>query len=250
MIPEARLASAAYRHRRLVLFGGLGGCLLAAFGALLSLVLMTAFLVAIITAPVRLVGKLAGEVGCFVSGSCEGQSLSPPALATPGVQAVTMTWLADEEKAVALGCARYTPCVNVSFVQAIMYQESGGNPDAYSSAGALGLMQVEPGHFAGHQSPFDPATNIDVGVAFLDSLDKTLGGNLPLVAAGYNAGPGVPEGWVTDYRTSNWSVLDEEPAVEAFSGGQTWNYVNDVMDYYARFSAPPAPAPGVLGRLG
>lgn len=250
MVPQARLASVAYRHRRLVLFGGLGGCLFAAFGALLSLVLMIAFLVAIITAPVRLVGKLAGEVGCFASGSCQGQQSSPPALATSGVQAVTVTWLSDEEKAVALGCTRYTPCVNVQFVQAIMYQESGGNPDAYSRAGAYGLMQVEPTHFGARQNPFDPVANIDVGVVFLDSLDKTFGGNLPLVAAGYNAGPGVPEGWERAYDTTSWSALGAEPMVEAFSGGQTWNYVNDVMDYYARFSAPPAPAPGVLSRLG
>ncbi|MFO7654046.1 MAG: transglycosylase SLT domain-containing protein [Candidatus Krumholzibacteriia bacterium] len=87
-------------------------------------------------------------------------------------------------------------------VTALMYQESRFMPEAVSSAGALGLMQVMP-QFAGAQtdSLFDPAANVRAGVrlmrdtfkgfAYLDSLER-----LRFTLATYHAGIGH----VTDAR--------------------------------------------------
>ena len=238
-------------RRRLLgwLMAGLGS----AFLSLIGYVLIVVAAITPILVVVVIVGSAVKDVTCLVSGMCSSApSSSDGAYDTNAVRAVTEVFLRQEKAAVARDCARggSTFCVGVPFVQAIMMAESGGYPLAYSSAGAEGLMQVEPAHFRPGQNAFSPATNIDVGVAYLDSLDRTFGGNLALVAAGYNAGPGVPEEWEREYGTSSWSVLDASPAVEAFSGGQTWNYVIEVLAYYDRFSAPSMPAPGGLSRLG
>ena len=46
-------------------------------------------------------------------------------------------------------------------IQAIMSVESGGDPSAYSSAGAIGIMQIMPGWFSWNEDPWDVQTNID-----------------------------------------------------------------------------------------
>lgn len=193
-----------------------------------------------------------GTVGCVLSGVCDATpGASAPSMDATAVELVTAHWLAQETAAVNYYCARARgrPCVNVAFVQAVMMQESGGDVLAGSSAGALGLMQVEPSHFTAGQNPFDAATNIMVGVGFLDELDAVFGGNLPLVAAGYNAGPGAPEDWIATFHTSNWSVLSLEPEVQSWGANQgttTEEYVNYVMAYYTQFSLAAASraAPG------
>lgn len=76
-------------------------------------------------------------------------------------------------------------------IQAIMRQESNFNPNAISSAGAIGPMQVMPATFAemGGKNIYDTAENIDVGTAYYKKMldqfkDPTL------ARAAYNAGPG------------------------------------------------------------
>lgn len=220
-----------------------------AFLTLIGYVLIVVAAIIPVLVVVVIVGSAVKGVECLLTGTCSAAPGSTSgAYDTPAVRAVTRAFLPQEEAAVARGCARGgpRPCVGVPFVQAIMMAESGGYPLAYSSAGAEGLMQVEPSHFRPGQNAFSPATNIDVGVALLDSLDRTFDGNLALVAAGYNAGPGVPEEWEREFGTSSWVVLEANPTVESYSGGQTWNYVTEVLAYYERLSAPM----GVLGRLG
>ncbi len=77
-------------------------------------------------------------------------------------------------------------------VLAVMVQESGGRPDAVSRAGAQGLMQLMPGTAAemGVDDPFDPVQNIRGGVRYLARMREQFGGDLDLVLAAYNAGPG------------------------------------------------------------
>lgn len=230
------------------------GWVMAAVGsAFLTLIGYVLIVVAAITPVLVVVAVVGSVVKCFASGVCStAPGRASGAYDISAVQVVTKVFLRQEVAAVGHYCslAGGSPCVSVPFVQAIMMAESGGYPLAYSSAGAEGLMQVEPSHFRPGQNAFSPATNIDVGVALLDSLDRTFSGNLALVAAAYNAGPSVPEEWEREFGTSSWAVLEANPAVEAFSGGQTWNYVIGVLAYYERFSAPSVPAPGVLSRLG
>ena len=129
--------------------------------------------------------------------------------------------------------------VNVPFVQGVMEQESGGSATAISSAGAFGLMQVTLGKFQRDMqmggSPLDPKTNIMRGVQYLDLMWDQFPGNLPLIAAAYNAGPGIPEQWVAEYHTTDWAKIETHKAVQDFAKGQTYHYVNNVMSFYQRF---------------
>ena len=60
-------------------------------------------------------------------------------------------------------------------VQAIMSVESGGNPSAYSYAGAIGLMQIMPGWFQAGEDPWDWWTNIDRAGYILQQCKQATG---------------------------------------------------------------------------
>jgi hypothetical protein len=80
-----------------------------------------------------------------------------------------------------------------SFVRAVIHTESRFNPRAVSHAGAMGLMQLMPStaQFLGVTQPFDPRQNIYGGCKLLRLLANRFNGDMVLVAAGYNAGPGA-----------------------------------------------------------
>jgi soluble lytic murein transglycosylase-like protein len=82
--------------------------------------------------------------------------------------------------------------VSPSLVRAIIQTESGGDPKAVSSAGAMGLMQLMPSdaHEAGISDPFDPAQNIAAGTQQIAGYLQQYHGDLDLALAAYNAGPG------------------------------------------------------------
>lgn len=83
--------------------------------------------------------------------------------------------------------------VSPAFALSVIYTESAGKPDAVSSAGAVGLMQLMPvtaERFAVTEIT-SPAQNIRGGVKFLDVLMKEYNGDPVLVLAAYNAGQGA-----------------------------------------------------------
>ncbi len=73
----------------------------------------------------------------------------------------------------------------------IMQIESCGHPSVSSPAGAQGLFQVMPFHFASNEVMLDPATNARRGAAFLKTCQHSAGGNAALTFACYNGGPGL-----------------------------------------------------------
>jgi hypothetical protein len=91
-----------------------------------------------------------------------------------------------------------------NLIALVMQIESCGHPSVRSSAGALGLFQVMPFHFAEGENPFDPQTNAERGLSYLArSLDKS-NGRVELALAGYNGGHGVidrdPSTWASETR--------------------------------------------------
>jgi len=92
--------------------------------------------------------------------------------------------------------------VDRALIYAFMRQESGFNTRARSRAGARGLMQLMPGTagFMGHtsfkgkkrDSLYDPEINLALGQRYLIHLleHESVQGDLLLLAAAYNGGPG------------------------------------------------------------
>ncbi len=85
--------------------------------------------------------------------------------------------------------------VSPALVLAVIGIESAGRPDAVSSAGAQGLMQLIPATAErfGVTDAKVPAQNIKGGVAYLDWLMKRFDRDPLMVLAAYNAGEGAVE---------------------------------------------------------
>ena len=82
-------------------------------------------------------------------------------------------------------------------IAAIVATESSFRPGAVSPVGAQGLMQIMPEtamHLGAHPEEDllapDPMRNLELGARYIRQLDRLYGGDLALVLAAYNAGPG------------------------------------------------------------
>jgi len=77
-----------------------------------------------------------------------------------------------------------------ALLQAVIAQESAFDPQAVSSKGAVGLMQLMPATAQryGVSDRYDPEQNIRGGARYLHDLMQQFDNNLPLVLAAYNAG--------------------------------------------------------------
>ncbi len=125
------------------------------------------------------------------------------------------------------------------FVFSLARQESLFNVKAVSSSFAIGLLQILPStaQILANQEKYGkifvrnlkkPLTNVRFAIKFISFLYKSFDGNLPLVAGGYNAGPGKIRRWIK--RNPN-QELDE--FIEDIPIFQTRNYVKKVMRNYA-----------------
>lgn len=120
-----------------------------------------------------------------------------------------------EEASLAVG-------LDKSLIKAVIDAESSFNPNAVSSAGAMGLMQLMPAtaEALGVSDAFDPRQNILGGARYLKGLLDRFDNDPKLALAAYNAGPG---------RVKQYG------GIPPFSETQT--YVGRVMDKWAAYRA-------------
>jgi len=81
--------------------------------------------------------------------------------------------------------------VDPNLAATVMQIESCGDPQARSSAGAMGLFQVMPFHFKAGENAYLPDTNALRGLDYLARSLTTANNNTRLAFAGYNGGIGV-----------------------------------------------------------
>lgn len=117
--------------------------------------------------------------------------------------------------------ASRTHGVDANLVHAVITAESGYNARALSKAGAQGLMQLMPdtARRYGVQNSWDPAQNINGGVAYLKDLLQMFEGNLELAVAAYNAGENA--------------VIRYGRKIPPYA--ETVHYVPKVLGFYRKF---------------
>lgn len=77
-----------------------------------------------------------------------------------------------------------------NLVATVMQIESCGDPQARSSAGAMGLFQVMPFHFSAGENAYDPGVNAWRGLSYLQRSLQSHNNDARLAFAGYNGGIG------------------------------------------------------------
>lgn len=123
-------------------------------------------------------------------------------------------------------------------VAAVINTESSFRPDAVSSDGAEGLMQVLPmtaewidyrrGSALEDNGLFDPETNVDYGCWLLSYLLDRYGGNERYALIAYNAGFSRLDSWLAEEQ-----YLDENGELSVIPYAETRNYVEKINRYKA-----------------
>jgi soluble lytic murein transglycosylase len=131
--------------------------------------------------------------------------------------------------------------VEAALLHALTRQESEFNTDAKSPVGARGLMQLMPAtaRMVASQNKLkydlsrltsDPAYNVTLGAAFLDSLITSYRGSYVMAVAAYNAGPGRVRQWVREFGDPRDRNIDPVDWVERIPLTETRNYVQRVLE--------------------
>lgn len=121
-----------------------------------------------------------------------------------------------------------------ALLYSVMRQESLFRPDAVSSAGALGLLQLLPSTARGVAVRWDrgsvqpddlkrPDTNVSLGAAHLRELSDAFGGRHILALASYNAGANAVRRWLPE------KPADAEAWIENIPYNETRGYVQKIL---------------------
>lgn len=130
--------------------------------------------------------------------------------------------------------------IEEELVWSIMRAESQYRAEAKSPVGATGLMQIMPftgekvaSQLLGTKDRFqaadlqDPELNVRFGARYLQRLNEKFSGSLPLIAAGYNAGPHRVQNWLRGF-----GALRMDEFIEHIPFVETRNYVKKVSRNY------------------
>jgi len=126
--------------------------------------------------------------------------------------------------------------IRPEWILGIMRRESAFDAGAESSAKALGLMQLMPAtardvgrqlgmQVSAKEDILQPATNVQLGSAYLRDMLRRFSGNYAQATAAYNAGPGRIPKWAPD------QTLQADQWVESIPFEETRKYVRAVMAY-------------------
>ncbi|MEG0473065.1 MAG: lytic transglycosylase domain-containing protein [Solibacillus sp.] len=122
----------------------------------------------------------------------EASPLAPYTTDYTGQQAYTELLAKAENYSDAISEAAETYHLPKKLIAAVIKQESNFNPNAVSSAGASGLMQLMPttAKYLGVTDRYNPEQNIMGGAKYLRQMLDQFDNDLPTALAAYNAGPG------------------------------------------------------------
>ena len=131
--------------------------------------------------------------------------------------------------------------VSRALALSIARRESEFDAAVISPAGARGLMQVMPGTakeiapaaglpYNPGRLTSDPAYNVALGSTYLRKLIDEFGPAVALVASGYNAGPGRPRRWITEFGDPRREGVDAVDWVETIPFTETRTYVMRVVE--------------------
>ena len=134
-----------------------------------------------------------------------------------------------------------SPPLEASLIYAITRQESSFDPNAISSAGARGLMQLMVAtaqetakkaniNFAAEKLTADPAYNVTIGSTHLAELVEDWGGSYCLAIASYNAGKGNVKKWIAANGDPRDKAIDPIRWIEKIPVTETRIYVQRVME--------------------
>ncbi|PIE45772.1 MAG: hypothetical protein CSA45_01690 [Gammaproteobacteria bacterium] len=123
----------------------------------------------------------------------------------------------------------------VTWIYAILRQESSMNPRAVSRAKAKGLMQLIPSTARRMADDlqlslygdaiFDPSVNTKLGAKYLADMFERFG-NIALASAAYNAGPRRVEQWLASNELTDMPLW-----VEQIPFNETRKYVKRILEY-------------------
>ena len=128
----------------------------------------------------------------------------------------------------------------MALIHAITHQESNFRINAYSSAGARGLMQLMP--FTAKKVAKDlkikyfkkaltrnPQYNIILGTTYINQMLKRFDNSLPMALAAYNAGPGRVKIWNKRYGDPRNGEISYVNWIESIPISETRYYVKKVI---------------------
>ncbi len=130
---------------------------------------------------------------------------------------------------------------NDALMMAIIREESSFNPQAQSSVGAIGLMQLMPStaHDIGSKHGFEfntsslvnPELNIKLGNLYYSTIRGMLENKDVSAVAAYNGGIGAVSNW-----KSNLKYNDTDEFVEQIPYDETKNYVKKIFKSYWNYT--------------
>jgi len=140
---------------------------------------------------------------------------------------VTKTTAKNDVEALLVGRSK--------LVQAVVAQESGGDPKAKSKAGAVGLMQLMPATAKayGVTDRTDPQQSLDAGERFLKDLYKQFN-DVELTLAAYNWGPGNVRKALKKIKAKGQAETWDNVLRYASVPDETSNYVAKVLNKYQK----------------